>query len=345
LQIVSVALTVPSLEITNARLLDEFEAVNLRHGRSGVRKWRLLVAEMLAECGVETRYYRDRARGEKALDLTLRAARQAMDEAGLGSADLDLLIYCGVGRGFLEPATAYLIARHLGVRCECFDVLDACMGWVRALRVTHSLFATGEYSRALLVSGEFSTHEYGYPQLLEIDCPARLSYTFPAYTIGEAAAASVLVRSGNPWRFHFRSDPSKANLCTLPILGHQEYSNGENLALNGTGRFMSHGRELTSSALREMVKFVRETYPDPDEFDVWFPHAASVGLCRAAAGRLKLRGRLYSEVLPRFGNLVSASVPAAIALASEEKQLHRGDKIVLCPASAGMVLALADTIY
>jgi hypothetical protein len=39
--------------------------------------------------------------------------------------DIDLLIYCGVGRGFLEPANAYFYAKARDMRTtNCFDITD-----------------------------------------------------------------------------------------------------------------------------------------------------------------------------------------------------------------------------
>jgi acyl-CoA:acyl-CoA alkyltransferase len=55
--------------------------------------------------------------------------------------------------------------------------------------------------------------------------------------------------------------------------------------------------------------------------------------------------RLYNKIFSRYGNLVSASSPAAMSMALEEGALTRGSRVVLCPASAGMSFALVDFVF
>jgi 3-oxoacyl-[acyl-carrier-protein] synthase III len=52
--------------------------------------------------------------------------------------------------------------------------------------------------------------------------------------------------------------------------------------------------------------------------------------------------KMYAKVFPAYGNLVSASIPAAMDMAMGEGRLRRGHKVVLCPASAGMVYGVAQ---
>jgi acyl-CoA:acyl-CoA alkyltransferase len=74
-----------------------------------------------------------------------------------------------------------------------------------------------------LECGEFNVCEHGYPELFKGACTERLRYTFPAFTMGEAATATVLTRSESVRNFHFRSDPSHVNLCALPLAGHRDF--------------------------------------------------------------------------------------------------------------------------
>ena len=346
MKIASIGLQIPSLRITNEDILTTVTNLNPTAPTAQVRRYRRQLGYLLERAGAGAHFIRDRANGEVALPLILNAAREALGRAEVQPSEIDLLIYCGVGRGFLEPATAYFISRALGIACECFDVLDACMSWVRALSIAQPFLASRSYSRILVVNGEFNVHEHGYPELFQGVQPEKLRYTFPAFTIGEAATATVLVPSESPWNFHFRSDPSRAHLCAIPLTGHEDFSQpGECLAQNGVGQFVSFGHELLRAALDETVEFIRETYPIRTCFDWWFPHAASAEMCRQAERTLSLHGKVCYDVFPRYGNLVSASIPAALHLAVEEGRLRRGQRIVLCPASAGMSFALVDLVY
>ena len=126
MRIAAVQHAVPTRRITNDWILERIREYNrprmtslqfdaVEHG----------VRQMLESSGTEVRYRLNE--GEKAFDFGVEAARQALDAASVRPQDVDLLIYAGVVRGWLEPATANLFQGALGMaKATCFDVLDAC---------------------------------------------------------------------------------------------------------------------------------------------------------------------------------------------------------------------------
>lgn len=342
----SLSLITPSRRITNGDVVESIKAANHSMPEAQVTRYCRQLERLLVRMGANTRYFRNREAGETALSLIVAAARAAMNEAALRPTDIDLLIYCGVGRGFLEPANAAFISRALGLRCDSFDIADACMSWVRSLHVAYSFLTARAYSRIMIVSGEFTVYENGMPEIFRIRRRDQLRYTFPAFTVGEAAAATVLLPSSREWRFRFSSDFSLAPLCSVPLPGYQDFAEPDDrVGLNGIHQLTSFGQELSEAALDRMIPFVQSTFGRVDSIDWWFPHAASATLCRTAASRLGLGERLYRHVFPCYGNLISASVPAAMAMALGEGKLERGHRFVLCPVSAGMSFALVEAEY
>jgi 3-oxoacyl-[acyl-carrier-protein] synthase III len=342
----AISLKTPSLRVTNEDILAAVREANANLAGTEVHRYCRQLAYLLHRAGARTRFYRDRAKGETALSLMLDAARQAIDDAGIGPGQVDAVIYCGVARGFLEPANAAFVSDALGIRCDSFDVSEACMSWVRSLHIAYSFLASGAYSTILIVNGEFTVFEHGIPDVYLMRSPDQLRYSFAALTIGEAASATVLAASPRPWHFRFRSDPSLADLCTLPIPGYEDFSRpSARIALNGLHRLVSFSDELSTAAIDAMVSFVRDTYADPRRVDLWFPHAASTRLCESTARRLGLEDRLYSDAFACYGNLISASIPAAMTMAAQEGRLRRGHRVVLCPVSAGLSCALVEGEY
>ena len=224
MRIESIALRIPSRKITNADTLASIAELNPDSSPEQLKRYLRELEFLLGRCGSNTHYLRDRESGESAHALIHEACTEALASAGIAAEDIGLLVYCGVGRGFLEPASAYFVARALGLTCECFDVLDACMSWVRALHIANQFLAAGLHRNILLVNGEFNVYEHGYPELLRGTCSERLRYTFPAFTIGEAATATVVSASEDTWRFRFRTQPEHVALCTLPLEAHADFS-------------------------------------------------------------------------------------------------------------------------
>ena len=106
---------------------------------------------MLDGTGIKERYW---MKDQKPLDLMVEAAEQAFEESKYGKNDIDVVIFCGIARGFLEPADSYFIAQALGMdSVDCFDIMDACMAWTRATDVVESFFKSGRYKTALIING------------------------------------------------------------------------------------------------------------------------------------------------------------------------------------------------
>ncbi len=71
-----------------------------------------------------------------------------------------------------------------------------------------------------------------------------MEYTFPTYTIGEAATATILSPSDCEWKFTYKSLPALADLCTIPLEGWDNFVEpSKRLGRNWPYNFVSYGRE------------------------------------------------------------------------------------------------------
>ena len=93
------------------------------------------------------------AADENPSDMGAKAAADALKNAGLTPADIDLLIVATMTPDVPFPSTACLLQAKLGLRRDipCFDVSAACSGFVYALQVAKDMMRSGAYRRALVV--------------------------------------------------------------------------------------------------------------------------------------------------------------------------------------------------
>ncbi len=347
MKILSISLKTPSLAIDNETILSLVAEHNRHHPISTVKRYQRELAFLLKKAGARMRYFRDRESSERAIDFVRAATEEALANAQLDKSAVDLIIYCGVGKGFLEPSSAYFCAQAMDMNCNCFDVSDACMSWARALEVAHTYLKTSSYRNILIVNAEFTAYEYGYPEAFKIRDEHQLEYTFPAYTIGEGATATVVTASNQDWSFRFESEPRLANLCTIPLVGYDQFCEStDKIGLNGINGFVSFGGKLFDIAVERMVRMINENIADKSEPAFWFPHGAAADPGKRAAELLGLDPhKVYTDAFVEYGNLISASIPAALHKAASEKRLERDMNIVLCPASAGMSFGLIQFTY
>lgn len=343
----AVAKAFPSRVLDNDEIIDHIRRHSSDRFEGDLEQALALIARFLRVSGAKTRRWL--GEGEKPIALIESAVQSALQSAGLTKDDVDLLIYVGVGKGFLEPGQSYMVAHALGMdRVECFDVLDACMSWTRAMYIADGFLQMKRYRRILIVNGEFSLFEGGpiYPDNYRLKNAEQIAYTFASYTIGSAATATIVSADAqNPWAFRFASRPDLAALCTLPGFGLGLFSKDDDkIGKNGAFRFVSYGKDLHAHARPPCVALMREIIAERGEPRLIFPHASSYKEWDLFAHDLGLAERMF-HVYPEYGNLVSASVPAGMALAIEEGRLQRGDRVGCWVGSAGMSYAAYSFTY
>jgi 3-oxoacyl-[acyl-carrier-protein] synthase III len=340
------SLIVPSRVLTNEAVVALVRQHSEAHLGPHTTRTLRAIELLLKRTGARCRHWL--AEDERPLDLIGQAVHQALDSAACAISDVDLLVYSSIDRGFLEPATAYFVANALGMHnVECFDVVDACNGWLRSMQIVHNAFASGAYRRALVINAEFPMLEGGalYPALFTLES-TEFERSFAAYTLGEGVTATLLSADGAcPWTFRFASRPRYADLCTVPLLGFERYSMpSERLGPDSVNRFSSDSRAMFAVAAVELPALFLALDVPLETVRLIVPHAATRRAVDDGAELLGVR-HLVEYVYPEYGNLASASIPAGIATAADNGRLQRGDRVVVCSASAGMAFGVASFVY
>jgi 3-oxoacyl-[acyl-carrier-protein] synthase III len=341
MKIAAIRHAVPSQPITNAWVIRRIREENRSHlPSSELQAIEQTVDEFLAAAGTEVRY--QLAEGERAIDFVVRAGREALQAGGAAPGDVDFLIYTGVGRGWVEPAMGTVVQAELGLtNATCFDVLDACASWLRALHVAYSYMRSGAYRCGLIVNCECGLYRsYADWRLAGV---AELGHRLAGYTIGEAATATLVVADDveRDYYFRFRTFPEHFGLCMLPLGGATDFWPGAADGRCTPHRFFALSRELLAVGTRRVVEvFESDSILRQRRYDVGFGHSASEKVCALVARKLGLAD-VFFPTHRDFGNTVSASVPLGMSLALERGRLQREQSVLLVVGSAGITVGLA----
>jgi len=332
----NVAASLPSRTVTNGEVVDmiRFHSTGFE---GDIDRAMRTVKTLLDRSGLVNRRWCHSH--ESPIDHVAMATRKVLSETYLRPEHIELFIFVGIGRGFLEPGNSHMMASTLGFKnAECFDVVDACMSWTRAMSIADSLFKSGQYRNAMIVNAEFNMLNGGplYPANFNLKNQAQLEYTLPSFTIGEAATATLIVANEpDNFSFAFRGKPEASDLCTIPIPGYEGFCHPtDRIGANGDMRFTSFGHELHKNS--DEITEVLSKLPVPkSEIDIVFTHASSKAAWHGYGVRAGIDDKIY-HIYPETGNLVSASIPAAISLARDSGRLNRGDRVLCWVGSAGM---------
>lgn len=335
MRIAAVEHALPSTRVTNDMVVSELLERSKKHlNPISAALVKRLSQVLFKKSKTSVRYRRNGT--EKAIDFGIEAARRALGAAEMPSSDIELLIYVGVGRGFLEPATANVFQHELGMsRATCFDVLDACASWMRGFDIARSFIQSGQYRSVMILSCEMNTEEYGK---FVISDPRQLAHYYPTLTIGEAATATILVADDTDDEYHstFRSDGANYLLCQIPLPNLENYTYRHKLKDARPLEFYSYGEELFEQVFGDLIKHYKDS-PQIQAFkpDLAVSHAASDAMTERVMDAIGLpREKAYYTHM-NYGNTVSSSVPLALSLAVKDNRLARGDRILFGFGSAG----------
>ncbi|WP_328917004.1 MULTISPECIES: 3-oxoacyl-ACP synthase III family protein [unclassified Streptomyces] len=129
-------------------------------------------------------------------DLAVTASRTALDRAGLGAGDIDLIVMGSALPDLLMPTTVNVVADRLGInQLPTYQLQSGCTGAVQALHLGVQLLGTGQYRNALVIGGDTTA------KILDFDADfTRLSpdQMVNYVLFGDGAGAMVLSTEPGP---------------------------------------------------------------------------------------------------------------------------------------------------
>lgn len=299
----------------------------------------------LRRAGIASRYWRSPK--QRPIALLRDACEFALKQSGIAGREVDFVIYVGVDRGFAEPANASFVAKELGMnRAKTFDIADACLGWVTGAEIAQALFASAPGSVALIASAEFPMRLNGsvLPQCFTIASDEDLECKFPAFTLGEAATATVLTGDGPAWRCVHESHNELADLCTVGLGPASDYA-GPSPLLDPfkTRGFRAYGRELARHTIGPAIRVLRELLGRMGTARVVFPHSVMGPIVADVAARVSPDLTVFSTFAEQ-GNVATSSLPSCIYRARQQNVVKADDAAIGWVAASGLKVSAVEII-
>jgi 3-oxoacyl-(acyl-carrier-protein) synthase III len=284
--------------------------------------------------------------------LATRASRRALEDARLDPLLIDTLVYAGVTRDCLEPATANLVAEAIGARnARVFDLLNACNGLVDGIDVADSLIRTGKARRVLVSTGERAS--------LAVDWQAEtfdeMLRAVASLVVGDGGGALVVEQSDDPQRGlrarEFRSDATQWRHAIGGWFGDATH------ACERCGGILDRALRCDGPAfLRAAVALLQPTMEATmqrtgwryDELDLVFCHQPTKHFVEHVLAHLDDAAPVARKVwatAARFGNTSTMSLPLAMAEARAAGRLSPGSKILVIAPSSGVSAAAMTMVW
>lgn len=314
----------PPHVITSAQLEDSFRPTLDRLG--------LPPGQLEKLSGVKERRWWDP--GVQPSTVAAMAGERALENAGISRDRVDCLINTSVCRDYLEPATASMVAgkMHLPRNAFCFDIANACLGFLNGIMAAAQMIELGQIKIALVVDGE-SSREPVTATAHRLNSPLATGDTFrdnfATLTLGSGAVAAVVMHKDLSRNQHkvngvvLRSATEFNQLC----LGNPTEMKADPHGL------LVHG-----------VGLAVETWPyAADEFG-WKPGSVDEFVCHQVSlshfthtfQQLELPLEKALLTFPYLGNVGPASLPLTLALGEAQGRITKGKELCLFGVGSGL---------
>jgi 3-oxoacyl-[acyl-carrier-protein] synthase-3 len=261
---------------------------------------------------------------EALTDVAMPAAEEALAEAGVAAADIDLLICATVTPDMMFPTSSALLADALGMpKAAAYDLLAGCTGFVYAIAQAYAMLASGLSRRALVVGGDVLS------KILDWEDRSTL------VLFGDGAGAVVMepVDRGGFLGFELGADGGGGEHLWYPGSGSRKFENPEAM-------LKMNGREVFKFATRILVYSAQELLPEcgksVEDIDVYIPHQANKRIIDYAVAKLGIPAEKTVVNVDRFGNTSSGSIPLALADARADGRLRDGALVLMTGMGAGL---------
>ncbi len=275
--------------------------------------------------GIERRHFA--AEGQTTSDLAVRAARAALEDAGLGPDDLDAIVLATSTADLTFPSAATMVQEALGMtRGFAFDVQAVCAGFVYALSNANALIRSGQAQRVLVIGAETFSRIMDWTDrgtcVLFGDGAGALVLEAQAGT-GESTDRGILSSDLN-------SDGRYRDL--LYVDGGISTGSSGVLRMQGKEVFR-HAVEKLSATADTALERAGLTHADVD----WIvPHQANIRIIQATAKKLDMPMDKVVVTVQDHGNTSAASIPLALSVGKARGQIRQGDLVVTEAIGGGL---------
>ena len=283
--------------------------------------------------GIERRHIA--AKGETTVDLAERAARAALDAAGVRPTDVDFIAFGTTTPDMVFPNCGVLLQARLGCRgAAAFSVETACSGFMYALSIADKFVRFGEVRRALVIGAETLSRITDW------------SDRSTAVLFADGAGAVVLEPADEPGILstHLHADGAYKDLL---YCGGGCASNGD--PVKSRRAITMTGSEVFKIAVTTLGRAIDEALTanalERSAIDWLVPHQANLRIIQATARKLDMPMERVITTVHEHGNTSAASVPLALDAGVRDGRIKRGELLLLEAFGGGVTWGSALIRY
>ena len=309
--------------------------------------------------GIEERRYAKKHE-ETTTTLGARAARIAIERAGITAEQVDFIVFATLSPDYYFPGNGVLLQRELGItktEIGALDVRNQCSGFIYGLSVADQFVRSGMYKNVLLVGAEmhsmgldFSTRGRGVTVIFgdgagavvlqPTEDEAEAVLTTKLHSDGTYAEKLAFIGPGTHGGYHHKKYGLEPD---VPFEWAPEDEPGEIFITEDIRKHGSYPRmegqfvfKLAVTKFPEVIQEALDTAGlDKSDIDMLIPHQANLRIAQFVQKRLGLSDDQVFNNIQKYGNTTAASIPIALCEAWEAGKIEPGDLVCLAAFGSG----------
>lgn len=276
--------------------------------------------------GIERRHFA--AEGQATSDMGLRAARAALDKAGLRPDDIDGIVLATSTPDHTFPASATMIQYGLGMKHGfAYDVQAVCAGFVFALANADAMIRGGMARRVLVIGSET------FSRILD------WTDRGTCVLFGDGAGALVLEAQTGTGTSNDRGILA-SDLNSDGQYRELLYVDGGVSTTGTAGQLRMQGNLVFRHAVEKLAKTAHVALDKAGltagDVNWLVPHQANARIITATAQKMGLPMDKVVLTVADHGNTSAASIPLALSVADGQGRFTPGDVIVTEAIGGGL---------
>jgi 3-oxoacyl-[acyl-carrier-protein] synthase-3 len=288
--------------------------------------------------GIKERRWVVKGSGDTTATMGVKAAKQAIERAGINKNDIDFIIFATLSPDMYFPGPGVQVQHALDIKTVgALDVRNQCSGFVYALSVADNFIKTGMYKNILVIGSELHSHG--------LDKTTRGRGVTVIF--GDGAGAAVLTRTEDNSKgilsthLHSQGEHAEELVLVAPGMGKRWVNdiladndpNDESYMPYMNGQFVFKNAVVRFSEV--IMEGLAKNNLNKESIHMLIPHQANLRIAQFIQKKFGLSDdQVYNNIM-RYGNTTAASIPIALTEAWEEGKIKDGDNVVLAAFGSG----------
>lgn len=267
--------------------------------------------------------------GETTSDLATEAGRIAIEDAGLTSADIDLIVVATATPDRPVPSCACMVQEKLGAHeAAAFDISAVCSGALFSIATGAQFIQSGMYEHVLVIGADTFSNI--------IDWSRRDAVFF-----GDGAGALVLSATEEDKGFIdflLHTDGTGKDHFTVRGGGSEMPASAETVAA-GHHNFSMNGKAVFDTAIEVLPgsihRLLETNGVKVDELQWLLPHQPSIRILQEVARRIGMPFEKVKTNMDRYANTSGGTIPILLDEVRRAGDLKPRDLVLFAAVGAG----------